>query len=166
MYSTLISDEEYDPLLVVYLTTTGAMLQDHVKAQLIKTALKRVVAAMGNTYVPFDTTSVIRTNLETKRQQSNDLRTEQAKAAKEVAALNAVPGVQAAPTAPPIGQLLTATTAPVLPPLPPAPPGIPGALPGYIPEPPGRPAGSTPWDPYRSVRGDPRVTVANGYPPP
>lgn len=46
MYSTLIDDEEYDPLLLLYLTTTGSTLQNHTRANLIAQALRRVVVTM------------------------------------------------------------------------------------------------------------------------
>lgn len=67
MYSTLLSSEEYDPLLIVYLTTTGATLQNHTRAQLIAYALRQVVARMGGVPVTFDVSERIRGNLQAKR---------------------------------------------------------------------------------------------------
>ncbi len=85
MYSTLLDDQEYDPLLVLYLTTTGAVLQNHTKAHLISYALRQVVyREFGNEPVPFDVLTEVRKNLETKN--------EQRQFAQNVSALNTVPG--------------------------------------------------------------------------
>lgn len=155
MYSTLLTDEEYDPLLMIFLTTTGATLQNHVRSQLIKQALRTVVFHQAGEITPFDTLNAISGSLESKRQQEADLRVEKTNAAAAVATLNTVPGGTGA--APPV-------TIPT--PLPDAEPGAPpGALPGYKNQPakfiqkPGEP----PWDPYRDVRGLPGT---ENYPAP
>lgn len=156
MYSTLLTDEEFDPLLMVFLTTTGGTLQNHVKAQLIKGALRNVVFQEAGEMKPFDTLGAIRGSLESKRQQAADLRVEQAKAAKDIATLNTVPGVTAAPTP---------VTVP-LPPLDKPPTGAPkNALDGYKFPPAGfvQNPGDPPWDPYRDVRGRPDTV---NYPDP
>lgn len=93
MYSTLLTDEEFDPLLMVYLTTTGATLQNHAKSQLIKQALRTVVFQEIGEPKPFDTLTLISGSLESKRQRDADLRAEKA----EIATLNTVPGAISAP---------------------------------------------------------------------
>lgn len=101
MYSTLLDDEEYDPLLMVYLTTTGAILQNHTKSELISYALKQVVyREIGNEPVPFDVMTEVRGSLETKRQKEADFQAEQEKKNADLAALAAVPKASGAPSTP------------------------------------------------------------------
>ncbi len=118
MYSTLISDEEYDPLLVLYLTTTGAMLQNHSKAELIGTALKRVVySMMGGESVPFDVIQEVRGSLSSKRQADAEV-TERKKAEDEAAKLLAKAAAAVPPPSSPVVKPTPAASAPA--PAPPA----------------------------------------------
>lgn len=54
MYSTLIDDEEYNPLLILYLTTTGNTLQNHTRSQLVKQVLRQVIITTGDTRPPIN----------------------------------------------------------------------------------------------------------------
>jgi hypothetical protein len=148
MYSTVIQDEEYEPLLVLYLTTTGALLQNHVRAQLIAGALREVVARMGKVPVEFDTLGLVRQSLESKANQAADLRKATVSAATLASSSTPTPSsvVTAVPLVGPTG----ATPTPKV---------------GFVPPPPG-PTGSAP-----PPLGTPKVTFApptkgGGSPPP
>lgn len=90
MYSSLIDDQDYDPLLILYLTTTGATLQNHTRAQLITYALKRVVERLGRVPATFNVADVVGQHLETKRQQVQDQQEELAAVGKKISEIASV----------------------------------------------------------------------------
>lgn len=151
MYSTLLDDEEYDPLLMVYLTTTGATLQNHTRAQLITYALKQVLYGIARVPESFNVSDTLSKSLETKRQLAVELRREQQAADDKVAALNAI----STPTLP-----ATTTTVP---------PGVPDPVPASVPSAPApapaAPPAPTSAAPAVATPAAASAAVANAAPP-
>lgn len=52
MNSTLITDDEYDPLLILYLVTTGATLHNETRAHVIGAILRHVILNQQQTVKP------------------------------------------------------------------------------------------------------------------